>query len=158
ATTAAIRHGSSGGALFNQNGQLIGMTSSFGGESYYSIPARFIEELPRNLNIPLKEISSITPTLRAPKNISVSVEQREAHVSWEPIYGIDYFHLYISSELNGEYTKIKNPKNQSDQWFWGYPYCFGMAVNHPKECYLKIVAVQNGVSSAPSEIIKVVIE
>ncbi|NLK37249.1 MAG: trypsin-like serine protease, partial [Epulopiscium sp.] len=41
ATTAAIRHGSSGGALFNQNGQLIGMTSSFGGESYYSIPARF---------------------------------------------------------------------------------------------------------------------
>ncbi len=157
-TSAVINHGSSGGALFNDNGQLIGMTSSFGGDNYFSIPAKFIESLPKNLNVPLKEISNIKPILHAPKNISVAVKQREVHISWEFIYGIDYYNLYISSSKDGTYTKIVNPKNKTDQWFWGYPYCFGMTVNHSKEFYLKIVSVKNGVSSAPSEIVKVTIE
>jgi len=49
-TTAPISHGSSGGGLFNENGQLIGLTSFFhrGGQNLnFALPVEWIYDLPK---------------------------------------------------------------------------------------------------------------
>lgn len=50
-STASISHGSSGGALFNNHGQVIGITSGAyegGNELYISTPMHYVEELYNN--------------------------------------------------------------------------------------------------------------
>lgn len=50
-STASISHGSSGGALFNNRGKVIGVTSGgyeSGNDLYYSIPIHYVQELYNN--------------------------------------------------------------------------------------------------------------
>lgn len=50
-TTASISHGSSGGALFNESGEVVGVTSALlesGNDLYFAIPAEYLQELYRS--------------------------------------------------------------------------------------------------------------
>ncbi len=154
-TSAAIDHGSSGGALFNEKGQILGMTSSFSNTNYYAIPIDQITSIPLNLNIPLGEIAELTYEPTAPQNISLTVSNGEAHVFWESVYGADFYCIYVSNTEKGPYTKIVNPKKHTQEWYWGFPYGFGLSIKKPTSFYLKIAVSKNGILSPPSDAIKI---
>ena len=154
-TTAVTQRGSSGGALFNEKGQILGMTSSFAKTEYYAIPVEEINSIPLNLSIPLEQIGTVAYEPTAPKNISLTVSKGEAHIFWEPIYGADFYCIYISNTEKGPYTKVVNPKNQTQEWYWGFPHGFGLSVKKPTAFYLKIAVSKNGVLSSQSVPVKV---
>ena len=52
--TASISHGSSGGALFDENGNVVGITSgayTYGNDIYYAIPFLYVTELYKNRTV-----------------------------------------------------------------------------------------------------------
>lgn len=154
-TTAAIDVGSSGGALFDQNGRLTGMTSGFSTEGYFAIPVEKITVLPTNLRLPLADVGLIPIPLMPPKDITWTQVGDEIHVSWEPMAGIDYFSVYLSANPNKDFTKIKNPKTDTEQWYWDYPYSFGMITSHKGDLYLRVSTTRNGEESPLSAPLKV---
>ena len=153
-TSAVISHGSSGGGLFNSNGQLIGMTSAYGNEQYLSIPISLVKQVPQNLSIPLSEMKNYTYTPHGPENLRYTKSGNYAYVSWSPVYGADYYYVSFSRNQNGPFTHMKNKTLGSDHWYWGFPQCFGITAN--KSFYLKVTAVVDGVPTADSEVLKVI--
>ena len=145
-TSAVIAPGSSGGALFNSTGEVIGMTSFFGDSHYFSIPIAQVLQVPQKLSLPLSAMQGYTYTPSAPQNLRARLAQDGyAYVSWAPVY------VYKSLTPDGPYTRISN--NSNEKWYWGYPQCFGISVN--STCYLRVTTVIGGQESAPSESIKI---
>ena len=151
-TSAVIAPGSSGGALFNSTGEVIGMTSFFGDSHYFSIPIAQVLQVPQKLSLPLSAMQGYTYTPSAPQNLRARLAQDGyAYVSWAPVYGTDHYYVYKSLTPDGPYTRISN--NSNEKWYWGYPQCFGISVN--STCYLRVTTVIGGQESAPSESIKI---
>ncbi len=83
-TTAAISHGSSGGALFNMQGEVIGVTYAgiTEGENLgFAIPINLLEELTEKKMLPLSEF---TQTSKDQQQVSVSYYN---DVTWAPDFG-----------------------------------------------------------------------
>ncbi|MGN0135578.1 stalk domain-containing protein [Anaerotignum sp.] len=155
-TTAVISQGSSGGGLFRSNGQLIGITSAYGDGHYFSIPISQVLQVSQNLSVPLSQMKNYTYTPPAPQNLRMQVENDGyAYVSWSPVYAAEYYRIYTSASPDGPFTPMKNPNNNSEKWYWGFPYCFGISANQGQSYYLHISAVVNGQETLPSETIKI---
>lgn len=89
--TASISPGSSGGALFNENGDVIGITSGAyidGNDIYYAVPFCYVEELYVNRS-PAEEISP------------AKLWEQSDHS-----YTVDYV-LYYPRSLNGKTIELK---------------------------------------------------
>ena len=154
-STAPIDIGSSGGALFDSNGMLIGMTSLFSKESYFAIPVEKIRAVPLTLRLPLEHSNTIPIPLLPPKNITYKADGDKIQVSWEPLTGIDYFRVYLSTKPNAEYSKIDFPKTDSDKWYWDYPYAFEISTTRRDALYIKVSSVRDGVEPALSQPVKI---
>lgn len=154
-STAAIDVGSSGGALFDSTGQLIGMTSAFSKKGYYAIPAEKITAVPRNLRLPISQAKNLPIPLVPPKDITTKTEEDRIQVSWEPMAGVDYFRVYLSAEPDSGYKKIDFPSSNSDQWYWDYPYTFQITTTHKGTLYVKVSSVKNELESPLSEPLKI---
>lgn len=153
-TTAVISQGSSGGGLFNSQGQLIGMTSSYGDGQYFSIPISQVLQVSKNLSIPLSSMKNYTYIAPAPQNLRARIESDGyAYVSWSPVYGAEHYYVYKSASPDGPYTRIKN--SSGEKWYWGYPQSFGISVNSGQTYYLQITAVVDGQETLPSDYIKI---
>jgi serine protease Do len=105
-TTAQITHGSSGGALFNKNGEVIGITSSGiegGGDLNFAIN---INDLPLN---------NYTNSVTTPNVISQEdITNDEQNEIKKTIDG------YYSSQLNSDYGDMKNYLNDYLDRFYTY--------------------------------------
>lgn len=153
-STAVISQGSSGGGLFNSKGQLIGMTSAYGDGKYFSIPISQVLQVSRNLSLPLSQMKNYNYTPPAPQNLRVHTESDGySYISWSPIYSADYYYVYISTSPNSSFTRMKNPNNGGEKWYWGFPYCFGVSGYQGR--YLQISAVVDGQETPRSEVIKI---
>lgn len=151
-TTAKISQGSSGGALFNSSNELIGITSSYtSNNNYLSIPINYLSYISKYGNIPLSVFSTVKPVPETPKNLVVKHTKNTVYLNWEPMYGIDYFYLYRSETIDGEYEIVKNPNNNLNQWYWGYPHCFGLSASNSVKTYFKLASVKDGAISPLSE-------
>lgn len=154
-TTAPIGQGSSGGGLFNSSRKLIGMTSSYADGNYFSIPIAKVQQVSRNLSIPLKEIRNYDYHAPAPQNLRVRYENDGyAYVSWSPVYGAEYYRIYRSTSPDGNFLPMANTSQGSNKWYWGFPQCFGIS-RQSKPIYLKVTAVVDGVETPASEILKI---
>ena len=83
-TTAAISHGSSGGALFNMQGEVIGVTYAgiTEGENLgFAIPINLLEQLTEKKMLPLSEF---TQASKDQQQVSVSYYN---DVTWAPDFG-----------------------------------------------------------------------
>lgn len=154
-SSAVIDHGSSGGALFNHNGKVIGMTASFSQNQYFSIPISKILNVSRNLSMPIGEMKNYTYTPTAPTNLRYWFEGTNAYVTWSPVYDADYYYVYVTYSYNGTFTKLQNRALGKDIWYWGFPQCFGITTAYNRPIYIKVSAVRNGVETKTSEIIKI---
>ena len=155
-TSAAIEHGSSGGVLLNSNMEVIGITSSYDTAGrYFSIPINYLKEVGQSGQYTLDQTSYLAAEPIAPKDITVTYTPNMANISWEPIYGADYFIVYRSDTLEGDYFPVENPATQNYHWSWGYPYCFSIQSEGPVQTYYKIATVVDGEISKLSDPISV---
>ena len=153
-SSAVISNGSSGGGLFDSTGKLIGITSFYGSDQYFSIPMSLVQQVPQTLNLPIDGMKNYTYTANTPQNLRYTKKNGYAYVSWSPIYGAEHYYVYTSSSENGTYTKLKNNTNH-EIWYWGFPQSFGISINPKRPTYMKVSAVVNGVETPLSEPLKI---
>ncbi len=153
-TTAMITNGSSGGGLFDSTGKLIGITSFYGSEQYFSIPMTLVQQVPQELFLPIDGMKYYTYTADAPESLRYTKKGSYAYVSWSPVYGAEHYHVYTAYSENGNYTKLKN-NTYDDIWYWGFPHSFGISINPKRPTYMKVSAVVNGVETPLSEPLKI---
>lgn len=152
--SAPIKQGSSGGGLFNKNGEWLGMCSAFSKNVYYAIPFEKVSAVTNNLCIPIQQMKQYRYTPSAPKNVTAVVEGQTAKIYWEPIYGADYFHIYCASSAKGPYKKLQNKALENDHWFWGFPYAFEMS-SSKQPLFIQVETIKDGVSYGMSSPIQI---
>ncbi|MDD4844296.1 MAG: stalk domain-containing protein [Anaerotignum sp.] len=157
-TNASIDHGSSGGALFNSKGKLIGMTSSFSDEESFAVPVKEIMKVSKNLSIPIRQMTTYSYSPSTPQNLRYWLENNYAYLTWAPVYDVDYYYVYISYTKNGTFTKLKNKVLGGEIWYWGFPQCFGIATISNRPVYIKVSAVRNGIETATTDVLEIVLE
>lgn len=153
--SAPIQHGSSGGGLFLENGQLIGMCSAYSNTQYFAIPIQKVLSVPQNLTLPLSSMKNYVYTPSAPRNIQYEKKEGYFYLSWEPAYGADYYYIYISLTPDGLFQKMKNTTLQSEQWYWNFPHAFGVSLPYTNTFYLRVASVADGVICGTSETITI---
>lgn len=157
--TAAISSGSSGGALFNIYGELIGVTYagvSAGQNLGFAIPINQLELLTERLHQPLAELYQQTSAVSAPKNLSlVQVSGNTLYLQWDAVDEADYYLLYYKTAADSNYTVLSN---------YGVPYRFyhqnlysASLTSSKKDTtyYFVVTAVRDGVESEQSEMLRV---
>lgn len=152
--TATLGHGSSGGGLFNAQGQWLGMCSSLSTDLSFAIPAQKVWSVPRNLSLLIAEMKDYNYTPSAPRNVKVSTGSHTASVTWEPVYDADYYRVYCASSADGPFIKMNNPTSGNDHWLWGFPYAFSMTYSSGQSLYCRIETIQNGKSCGISQTVQ----
>lgn len=152
--TAPISQGSSGGGLFNAQGQWIGLCSSSSANLYFAIPAAKLWAVPRTQSLLIQDMKNYTYTPSAPRNITVSTSANTAKISWEPAYGADYYRVYCASSADGPFLKMNNPSTGDDHWLWGFPTSFTMTSSSMQPLYCKIETMQDGKSCGISQAVR----
>ena len=157
--SAPISHGSSGGALLNENAQVIGITS-----------ASFVEGQNLNLAIPMRYIPldfdhSNCKTLGAvmdennfilpPTNIRiVKQDSNGVYIQWDAVEGADYYYFYYQEageesfwydddENTGEQIRMTRD-NEYSTTFYG--------LENGKKYNIIVTSVKNGVESQDSDV------
>lgn len=154
-TSAPISHGSSGGALYNRKGKLVGMTAAYSDDQFFSIPINEVMKVSRDLSIPLSNMKNYFYSPSAPKNLRYWLEGSYAYLTWSPVYDADYYYVYIAYTDGGKFTKLQNKSLGGDIWYWGFPQCFGISTADTRPIYIKVSAVKNNIETAASDVIKI---
>ena len=154
-TTAEIGQGSSGGGLFNKEGKLIGMTSAYAEDHYFSIPIAKVMQVERNLSMPLSAMKHYTYKPSAPQNLQVRYEKDGyAYVSWTPVYSTDHYRIYKTTSQDWDLQPLKNIITGKNEWYWGFPHCFAIS-RSDQPIYLQVSAVVNGMETDVSNFVKI---
>jgi len=157
-TTASITHGSSGGALFDIYGNVIGMTYSgydSAGDIGFAIPSNEIKPFLTSINekalIDLKKelYQDIIPT-----NVKVwAVSKSDILIQWDSIDGVDGYYVYYSEDqITWHYFGEKSNKKTLLQWEDGYTTSLS-SIDSNTKMYFKIAAVKNGLEGDTSQIV-----
>jgi len=148
--TASVTHGSSGGALFNMYGEVIGITYAGynTGDLNFAIPINEVK--PYIESGELKTVEEVTYAKpAAPTNVwARATTYGSIKLGWDEVYGADYYNIYWSTTPDGNYTKLYQKA------YWYKDYCADITdlpVNATR--YYKITAVRNGVESDFSEVV-----
>ncbi|MPM34638.1 hypothetical protein SDC9_81225 [bioreactor metagenome] len=153
-TTAAISQGSSGGALFNRSGAVIGITYAgiVQGENLgFAIPVNILKTMTNQRMMTLSELTAATAP-QPPSNLRI-VEETDSSVyfQWDPVDGADYYYFYYRAlgEENFWYETENGEKTR-------FVYTEGYSVRYfnliPGKTYEVIVTtVRDGVESADSK-------
>lgn len=152
--SALIDKGNSGGGLFHENGNLLGMTYAFGKNQNLAIPIQTIANIPRNLDMDFSEMKYYDYKPTAPENLRSYTEGQHTYFTWSPVYGADYYHVYISDGgEDGKFERLYNTTLESDIWYWAFPHAFGLG-SDGQTVYIKVSAVVDGVEGEISETLK----
>lgn len=152
--SALIDKGNSGGGLFHEDGNLLGMTYAFGKNQNLAIPIQTVANVPRNLNIDISQMATYKYKPTAPENLRYYTEGNSNYFTWSPVYGAEHYHVYISDTANGTFEKLYNTTLDSDIWYWAFPHAFGLG-SDGQTVYLKISAVVDGVETEQSKTLRV---
>lgn len=158
--SASIYHGSSGGALFNTYGEIVGVTYAGSSEVpnvNFAIPINELKPLlNNNKNITLINLASTPPA--APTGLKISQTYYGANISWDknPDEDTIGYHIYESNNSNSGFTKL-----YADDWFYTTDLIQGNTVEIdggiPRETqYYYITAVnKQGIESSKSQIVSI---
>lgn len=150
-TTAHFSRGSSGGALFDSKGKLIGITSCYDNiGNYMAIPIKYFTYLNTDNLLPISEWKNIRPSDETPKYFSVSSDFDKVYLSWASVYGAEGYKIYYSYDKDGDYKLIES-SSSTGLFSWAFPSCATLSVSGMGKCYFKVSAVVNGQESPKSE-------
>lgn len=122
--SAAIGSGSSGGGLFNKNGELIGIVYAKFTESEnmgFAIPVNLLEEV-SDKDLILVDIfgnntTSYENELYPPNNIRIVDEtDNTVYINWDPVLNADYYYFYY--QVDGESSYWYDEDNDSKIKFY----------------------------------------
>lgn len=154
-TTAEIDQGSSGGGLFNSEGELIGMTSAYAEGHYFAIPIAKVMQVEREMSLPLSAMKYYTYKPSAPENLQAYYEKDGyAYISWAPVYGAEYYRIYKASAPDWDFQPLKSYTTGKNQWYWGFPYSFAIS-RSDQTVYLQVSAVVDGTETDLSNFVKI---
>lgn len=151
--TAPIQKGSSGGAVFDKEGMFLGITHLQGEKKNYAISLPVIQKTSLHQNLTLEQWRGTEKPLIPPDYFQVKKESEGVSVFWEPLYGVEGYHVYLSKEKNGTYEQAKNPSDGTALWKWGFPYSFGLSIPKGQGYYIKISSVKEGKESEKSQVV-----
>lgn len=149
--TAAITHGSSGGALFNMSGQVTGITYAGAGTAdlNFVIP---INEVKPFLNI--QTVTSLSQLYAASKPktptgvVATAISSSEMKLQWDKNSDADYYYVYRSKSLNGVYYVPTESDGTKRQYSWFSDYSLKLnSLASNTTLYFKVTAVKDGVES-----------
>ena len=144
-TDAYITNGSSGGALINANGELVGMTFAYSANMYLSIPVNTILEVAQNLAMPIEEMARHHFPTGIPYDLSYTEDDDYYYVFWGPVEGADWYQIYISDQQDGSYQAVRKLQG------WSFPYCVKIAKDAQSDIYIRVVAIKDNMPSLPSQ-------
>ena len=152
--TAPISHGSSGGALFNDVGEVIGLIFAFhksGNAMNYAVPIEHVITLYNSASqiIPLARFNFPKHFIDSPSNIIVSMEDDKVKITWNTVENGEFYQIYRISSTGKE--KLLGTRYITDEResviHWDAKPLFGETVSY------YIVAKNSIASSSKSEII-----
>lgn len=153
--TAGIAHGSSGGALFNMKGEVIGITYAginTTGNLGFAIPINEVKPYLKNgILKPLSEVNVLL-SVQPPSYASYEViSDTEVYLQWSEVDGADYYKVYHSYYYEGPYEDSVHKDGEykgQNRWDWDTDYSLDIISLSPGEMkYYKITAVKGGVES-----------
>lgn len=157
--SAPISHGSSGGALLNEKGQVIGITSAslINGQnlnlaipmSY--IPFEFDHSNCKSFNTVMEENKFVLP----PTNIRiVRQDSTVAYIQWDEVIEAEYYYLYYQENGDTSYWYDMD-KNSGEKIKYTYDnQCSALIKNLGNGKYYNIIvtSVRGGKESKPSDV------
>ena len=158
--TAPISPGSSGGALFNTHGEVIGIASAgiLEGENLgFCIPINEMKKLSLNKTLSLAELAKIDNPVKPPQNIEAfPLSSTEVAIQWDYDDQVDYYHVYHSDSPNGKFVPYVSKNNKKEIFTWEEDYSVSIYDLSPlSTTYFKVTAVRNGVESPFSQTVSV---
>lgn len=111
--TAPISPGSSGGALFNDNGAVIGLCVSFLKEAdamYYAIPMKYVEEMylaaQENKSMTLAQYNNMVTSLSAPRLLAPRIGDDCIELLWSNVSFAEGYEVYRREESSTEFSLV----------------------------------------------------
>ena len=166
--TAPISPGSSGGALLNSRGEVIGITTATltsGQNLNFAVPINDVinkNELAGIENrynvLTMEQFATVTGAydkIAPPKNIRVVRQQNgSAHIQWDKVEGAEYYHFYYQEA--GEDTYWFDEDDNGEKLKFEYCDDYTVSFNgleNGKIYNVIVTSVKNGVESNDSEIL-----
>lgn len=118
--TLPLSEGSSGGALIDQSGKVVGITYArmYGVETLgFAIPSDYLNNLDTTLNLSLEQFRSMEEKINSPRNIVASqLDSETISIRWEQMEA-DYFKIYKSHDKGDTFQPVLN-ESGLDRWSW----------------------------------------
>ncbi|WP_255454192.1 S1C family serine protease [Pontibacillus sp. HMF3514] len=154
--TAPITQGSSGGGLFNEYGELVGITSFVLGDSGNLNFAVSTDELQDWTHLFNDDIDNLeTKTTKHPDNVEINfLPYGGVIVNWDEVSDADFYNVYFSYSENGQYSLLQSLEGETRYTDSMY---LDIDVEAGETYYYSVVAVKDDVESKLSESAKVVI-
>lgn len=156
--TTPISLGSSGGALLNSSGQVIGITTSSipDGENIgFAIPIDKIFELRKTDTVDLSDL--FNHTVNSPNNIkTTSIYSTSAYLTWDKNIYADYYYIYFKEDWEDTFWYYTEEDEEIQKKYYYYDASIPFLLNglSPGKTYqVFITSVENGIESQDSEIL-----
>ncbi|MGY0374068.1 trypsin-like peptidase domain-containing protein [Clostridium sp. JNZ J1-5] len=160
-TTASITHGSSGGALFNKLGQVVGITYAgfeSSGDLGFVIPINEVKLFLSNFNpkslSDVNGISSSSTKPQAPTGVKAwTASNNEIRLQWSQVSNIDGYYVYISYD-GVKWEKVVDDYTSESLFQWNTEYSLHTQYLYPETTiYYKVTSVKNEIESTPSSVV-----
>jgi Trypsin-like serine proteases, typically periplasmic, contain C-terminal PDZ domain len=157
-TTAGIAPGSSGGALFNMKGDVIGITYAgynTSGNIGFVIP---INEVSSFLNIEeektLFQVNNISIKPQSPVGVQAwTLSSTKIAIQWNSVSGVDGYYVYYSDDNSTWYPwEDSNGNKKLLPWQSGYSATLS-GISAGETVYFKVTSVKNNIESDYSTIV-----
>lgn len=155
--SAAISHGSSGGALFNESGEVIGITYAGieSGENLgFAIPINKLANVPISDGISVVEFYNQSNGIVQP-NLAVWNEGSNTYLSWSDA-GADYYYVYMSTNSDSDYNGVYDSDYSYVYYYDEYYSLYFDWLTSDNVYYFKVVGVKNGQEQVYSTAISIV--
>ncbi len=154
--TAPISPGSSGGALLNRTGEVVGITYAgiTDGENLgFAIPIERYREMSKDENLTLVAFNRLANQMETPTGLKLTqVTDSSMYIYWDPVDGADYYAVFVSEGTPDAFTEIK-PDSEAAGFQWDDDFCVNYYNLTPGETYyVRVAAVKNGAVSPFTEI------
>lgn len=155
--TAAISSGSSGGALFNAQGELIGVTYAgitAGQNLGFAIPIHALDELTDRNHQTLADFYAENSAVSAPSGLRLVQSSGNAlYLQWDAVDNADYYLLYYRTDSNQDYT-LCSDFGSPHRFQHSSPYSAALTIRSGVSYEFAVTAVCDGVESEKSTVLK----